>query len=81
MKVVQTMLSDSEHKMLEEYAQRNSKTIKEVVSEAIRKAVMEDRVSSSDPLFVEPPVAKRTGKVDDTSSRHDAYLYRARAHR
>jgi hypothetical protein len=31
MKVVQTTLSEAEHKLLEEYARRNSKTIKEVL--------------------------------------------------
>jgi hypothetical protein len=78
MKVVQTLLSDSEHKMLEDYAERNSKTIKEVVKEAIRRTIMEDRVSPSDSLFLEPPSSKRTGKRDDASARHDEYLYGGR---
>jgi hypothetical protein len=75
MKVVQTVLSDSEHKLLEEYAERNSKTIKEVLKEAIRKTVVEDKVSPTDPLFVEPPVSRRTGKKDDASVKHNLYLY------
>lgn len=75
MKIVQTVLSDSEHKMLEEYAMRNSKTIKDVVKEAIRSTVMEDRALPDDSLFTEPPSARRTGKMDDASVKHDMYLY------
>lgn len=75
MKIVQTVLSDSEHKLLFEYAARNSKTIKQVVKEAIRKTVVEDSVSPNDSLFVAPPSAKKTGKKDDASIRHDYYLY------
>jgi len=81
MKVVQTLLSDSEHKLLEEYAARNSKTIKEVVKEAIRRTVIGDSVSSDDPLFVERPVARKTGKSDDASFKHDLYLYRKKCQR
>jgi len=80
MKVVQTVLSDSEHKMLEEYAQRNSKTIKQVLKEAIRSTVMEDRVSPNDSLFVELPSSKKTGRSEDASVKHDAYLYGVRRH-
>jgi hypothetical protein len=75
MKVVQTILSDSEHRLLEEYAARNSKTIKEVVKEAIRNTVVKDTVSSRDSLFVEPPSSRKTGKSDNASSKHDMYLY------
>ncbi len=75
MKNVQTVLTDSEHKMLEDYAERNSKTIKEVVKEAIRRTVIEDRALPDDPIFVESPSAKKTGKRDDASVKHDLYLY------
>ena len=81
MKVVQTVLSDSEHKLLEEYATRNSKTIKEVVKEAIRRTVVENKVSPRDSLFVESPASKKTGRSDDASARHDSYLYGGRHHR
>lgn len=78
MKVVQTVLSDSEHEMLEEYAKRNSKTIKDVVKEAIRRTVIQDRVSPTDPLFSGPPSSRKTGKSDDASLKHDEYLYGSR---
>lgn len=61
--------------MLEEYAKKNSKSIKEVVKEAIRKTIIEDRVDPKDALFTESPSSKRTGKKDDASSKHDLYLY------
>lgn len=78
MKIVQTSLSDSEHKLLQEYAIRNSKTIKQVVKEAIRMAVIDDEVSRDDPIFSEAPSAKKTGRSDDASIKHDSYLYGAK---
>jgi hypothetical protein len=81
MKVVQTVLSESEHKLLEEYAARNSKTIKQVVKEAIWNVIVEDRVSPSDPIFANPPSAKKTGKSDNASSKHDFYLYGVKRNR
>jgi hypothetical protein len=74
MKVVQTTLSEAEHKLLEEYARRNSKTIKEVLREAIRTAV-EDKVDRADPIFKEGPASKKTGKKDFGSVEHDKFLY------
>lgn len=74
------MLTDSEHRLLEEYASRNSKTIKEVIKEAIRKTVVEGKVSPNDSLFVEPPSSKKTGRSDDASVKHDLYLYGAKRH-
>ena len=77
MKVVQTILTETEHRLLEEYARRNSKTIKDVVKDAIRKTVLEDKVNAKDPLFNEPPSSKKTGKKDAGSEKHDLYLYGA----
>jgi len=39
MRVVHTTLTEAEHKLLVEYAKKNSKTIKEVVRQAIRNTV------------------------------------------
>ena len=74
MKVVQTTLTEAEHKLLEEYAKKNSKSIKEILREAIRNTV-EGCVNPNDPVFVEPPSSKRTGKKDRGSVEHDKYLY------
>ncbi|MDG6951335.1 MAG: hypothetical protein JRN16_06535 [Nitrososphaerota archaeon] len=74
MKVVQTTLTEEEHKLLEEYARRKSKSIKEVVREAVRN-VVEGRVVPNDPVFSIPPASKRTGKRDNGSVEHDRYLY------
>jgi hypothetical protein len=78
MKVIQTTISEAEHKLLEEYAKRNSKSIKEVVREAIR-ATIEGNVNSDDPIFTCPPSSKRTGKTDKGSVDHDKYLYGEKA--
>jgi hypothetical protein len=74
MKVVQTTLTEAEHRLLEEYARRRSKTIKEVVREAVR-AVVESEVAPQDPIFAAAPVSKKTGKKDNGSVEHDRYLY------
>ena len=74
MKVVQTTLTEAEHRLLEEYAKKNSKTIKEVLREAIRDTV-EEHVNPADPIFRTPPSSKHTGRQDRASIEHDKYLY------
>ena len=74
MRVVQTTLTEAEHKLLEEYAKKNSKTIKEVLRQAIINTV-EGSINPNDPIFSEPPSSKRTGKKDNGSIKHDKYLY------
>ena len=74
MKVVQTTLTEAEHKLLEEYAKRNLMSIKEVLREAIR-TTLEGKVNPNDPIFTCPPSSKRTGKKDRGSEEHDKYLY------
>jgi hypothetical protein len=74
MRVVQTTLTETEHKLLEEYAKKNSKTIKEVLRQAI-KNTLEGSVDPHDPIFAETPSSKRTGKKDLGSINHDKYLY------
>jgi len=61
MKVVQTTLTEAEHKLLEEYAKRNSKSIKEVLREAIMTTVG-GNVNPNDPIFTSLPSSGRTGK-------------------
>ena len=77
MKVVQTTLSEAEHRLLEEYSRKNSKTIKQVLREAIRRMVEED-VNAGDPIFTSPASSKRTGREDSGSMEHDKFLYGAR---
>lgn len=74
MRVVQTTLTEAEHKLLEEYAKKNSMSIKEVLRQAVR-ATVEGNVNSSDPIFTCPPSSKRTGKKDSGSEDHDKLLY------
>jgi hypothetical protein len=76
MRVVQTTLTEEEHKLLEEYARKKSKSIKEVVREAVRSMV-EGKVVPEDPIFSRPPASRKTGKNDDGSVEHDRYLYGA----
>ncbi len=74
MKVVQTTLTEAEHKLLEEYAKKNAMSIKDVLREAIKTKV-EGNVDQNDPIFTSPPSFKKTGKKDYGSTKHDKYLY------
>ncbi|MGC8849116.1 MAG: hypothetical protein ACP5K1_00575 [Candidatus Bathyarchaeia archaeon] len=74
MKIVQTALSEAEHKLLEDYARKRGKTIKEVVREAI-ELMLEGKVAPEDPIFKEPPAAQPTGGREHVSTKHDEYLY------
>jgi hypothetical protein len=74
MRVVQTTLTEAEHKLLEEYAKKNSKTIKEVLRQAIKNTV-EGCIDPHDPIFTQPPSAKRTEKQQNVAVDHDKYLY------
>jgi len=74
MRVVQTTLTEAQHKLLEEYAKRNSKSIKEVVRDAVART-LEGGVDPRDPIFSAPAVSARTGKEDRGSIRHDEFLY------
>jgi len=75
MKTVQTSVTEVEYRLLEEYARKRAKTIKETVREAIRRLVMEDQVSPEDPIFTMPPSCPKTGKSESTSEAHDDFLY------
>jgi hypothetical protein len=74
MKVVQTTLTEAKHKLLEEYAKRNSMTIKEVLRQAIR-AIMQTTLTLMTQSSHATPSSKRTGKKDLGSQEHDRYLY------
>lgn len=71
-------MTEAEHKLLEEFARKNSKSMKEVLRMAIRR-ILEADVNREDPIFTEPPAARKTGKRDDGSEEHDQYLYRGKA--
>ena len=74
LRVVQTTLTEAEHKLLEEYAKKNSQTLKEVLRQAIKNTV-EGFVDPNDPIFTKPPSSKHTGKKDRGSIEHDKYLF------
>ena len=75
MKVAQTELSETEYKLLLEYAKKKKLTLKEVLREGALRIALLDEVHRDDPIFAEGPSAKATGKKDRTSVEHDKYLY------
>jgi len=75
MKVVQTKLNNIEYEMLRKYAEARGLTITEALREIIRKVVIEEKINENDPIFVEEPAAKKTGRIDRTSEEHNKVLY------
>jgi len=75
MKVVQTELNEAEYGLLVDYARKRGTTIKEALREATLKLIISDRVHPDDPLFVEPPSVKGTGRKERASAEHDRLLY------
>lgn len=75
MKVAQTELSETEYRLLLEFARKKKLTLKEVLREGALRIAIEDEVHRDDPIFVEGPVAKARGKKERTSVDHDKYLY------
>ena len=75
MKIVQTEINEAEYRLLVDYARRRGKTIKEALREAILKLVISDEVHPDDPIFVEPPSVRGTGRKERTSVEHDRLLY------
>ena len=74
MRVIQTTVTEAEHKLLEQYARKNSMSIKEVLRQAV-KTTVEGSVDPNDPIFTCPPSFKPTGKKDRGSEEHDSFLY------
>jgi hypothetical protein len=75
MKLAQTELTETEYKLLLDYAKKKKLTLKDVLREGAMRVALEDEVQDKDPIFTEGPVAKATGKKDRTSVEHDKYLY------
>ncbi len=75
MKVAQTELTETEYKLLVEYAKKNSLTLKETLRQAAVKLAFQDQIDRTDPIFTEEPAAKASGKRERTSVEHDKYLY------
>src|SRR2546427_12514907 len=77
MRVAQTELNEAEYRLLVHYGEKQGITLKEALREAPRWLVLTDTVHPEDPIFARPPppVAKRTGKRERTSIKHNRLLY------
>lgn len=75
MKVVQTTLNEAEYQLLKKIAEERKITIKELVREAIRLLIEEDRINPQDPIFTEPPLIVEKGRSEKTSEKHNKVLY------
>jgi len=75
MKIVQTELNNIEYKFLKKYALDRGLSIKDAIRIIIRERVFEDKIVKNDPLFTSKPVVRKRGLRDNTSVKHDKYLY------
>jgi len=75
MKLVQTALPDDEYRLLRERANKEGKSMKQVVREALRAHLLPDRVNPDDPIFRAFPLIRRKGRRTTGSLDHDRILY------
>ena len=75
MKLVQTALPDDEYRLLRERANKDGKSMKQVVREALRAHLLPDRVNPDDPIFRAFPLIRRKGRRTTGSLDHDRILY------
>lgn len=78
MKIAQTELTETEYKLLKEYARKKKLTLKEILRQGALKVALQDEVYRDDPIFAQGPVVKASGKRERTSVEHDKYLYGSR---
>jgi hypothetical protein len=78
MKMAQTELTETEYKLVQEYAKKKKLTLKEILRQGALKVALQDEVYRDDPIFAQGPVAKASGKRERTSVEHDKYLYGSR---
>jgi hypothetical protein len=74
MKLVQTALPDDEYRLLRERANKEGKSMKQVVREALRAHLLPDRVNPDDPIFRAFPLIRRKGRRTTGSLDHDRIL-------
>jgi len=75
MKLVQTALPDDEYRLLRERANKEGKSMKQVVREALRAHLLPDRVNPDDPIFRAFPLIRRKGRRTTGSLDHDRILH------
>ncbi|MDE1822360.1 MAG: hypothetical protein KGJ23_12275 [Euryarchaeota archaeon] len=75
MKLVQAQIPEAEYQLLKRRAHETSRTLQEVIREAIREHVLPDRVDPQDPLLRAWPTVAPTGKRERGSVDHDRVLY------
>jgi hypothetical protein len=71
MKVIQTEVSETEYKIIENYVKTRKMSIRKLIKEAVMEKIMGTEISSDDSLFNDP------GEVigfEDGSVNHDKYL-------
>src|SRR5437867_2168113 len=75
MRIVQTVLTEREHALLEAYVRARGTTIREALRDAIRKLIRRDPVDPADPVFKMFPLTRAKGNLKNLSEEHDRYLY------
>jgi hypothetical protein len=71
MKVIQSEVSETEYKIIENYVKTRKISIRKLIKEAVLEKIMGNEISSDDSLFDDP------GEIigfEDGSVNHDKYL-------
>jgi hypothetical protein len=71
MKVIQTEVSDTEYRIIENYVKKRKISIRKLIKEAVMERIMGSQMSEDDSLFTDP------GEIigfEDGSTNHDKYL-------
>jgi hypothetical protein len=71
MKVIQTEVSETEYKIIENYVKKRKISIRKLIKEAVMDRILGNQISDDDTLFVDP------GDImgfEDGSANHDKYL-------
>jgi len=71
MKVIQTEVSDTEYRIIENYVKKRKISIRKLIKEAVMERIMGSQMSEHDSLFTDP------GEIigfEDGSTNHDKYL-------
>lgn len=76
MKLIQTRVPENEYEALRKAAEKEHRTMQEIIREALKARLLSDRYVPGDPLFEVFPLSKaKKGKVHWASEDHDELLY------
>lgn len=78
MKLIQARIPEVEYELLRREAKRSGKTLQDVIREALRARLLDEKVDPTDPLLTGFPLFRsKDGRRARVAERHDDVLYGA----